>query len=243
MQENPYAAPTVDPNASMQRAAGQSGPREWTVGHAIGVGWQAVKDNPLPLVGGFALVTIINQGITQAIQSAMGASAEPGANPFEALAAVAASMPIVLVVGMYFTIGQFRVALAAARGEPVEMGMFFSGFDRLLLGVVLAIIMYVGVAIGMVLLIVPGIILAFGWAMTLPLLSDTKLGVMEILSESWNSMKGHKFHVFGLYFALVGVALLGLLALFVGIFVAIPVIYVALAEVYMCITGRRQSES
>jgi TM2 domain-containing membrane protein YozV len=243
MQENPYAAPNVDPNASMQRAPGQNGPQDWTVGQALGVGWQAVKDNPFPLVGGFALVAILNNGITRAIQSAMGATPEPGGNPFDALAGMAASMPIVIVVSMYFAIGQFRVALAAARGQAVEFGAFFSGFDRLLLGIVLAIVLYVGIFIGTLLLIIPGLILAFGWAMAIPLLADTKMGVMEILSESWNSMKGHKFHLLGFMFACVGVLLLGVLALIVGVFVALPVIMVGWAEVYMCVTGRRQAEA
>src|SRR5690606_10226383 len=85
MQENPYAAPTVDPHASAPRAPGQNGPRDWTIGHAIGVGWQAVKEKPLPLIGGFALVAIINQGISQIVQSAMGSGADAGTDPMAAV--------------------------------------------------------------------------------------------------------------------------------------------------------------
>jgi uncharacterized membrane protein len=243
MQENPYAAPTVDPHASAPQAPGQNGPRDWTIGHAIGVGWQAVKEKPLPLIGGFALVAIINQGISQIVQSVMGSGADAGADPMAAITGTLAAMPILVVVSIYFTIGQFRVALQAARGQDVQFATFFSGFDRLLPGIILMILLYIGLVIGFMLLIIPGIILSLGWAMTLPLLSDTKAGVMEIFSESWAAMKGQKGQVFIFYLACIGVAMLGILALIVGIFVALPVIMIAMAEVYMCITGRRTAEA
>lgn len=241
MEHNPYAAPTVDPTASPQNLTG-NGPRDWTVGHAIGVGWAATKANPLPLVGGFTLVLIINQGIQSALQSALGMSGNP-ADPMAAITSAAAFLPIALVLGIYFTIGQFRVAIAAARGEEFQFARFFSGFDRLLPGILVSIVVYLGIILGLVFLIIPGIIISLGWSMVLPLLSDSRAGLGEMLSESWHATKGQRGQIFLFYVACVGVALLGLLGLVVGVLVAIPVIMIAMAEVYMCVTGRRQSES
>src|SRR5690606_7423253 len=59
MQENPYAAPTAQPHAPGLIASPGEGPREWTVGQVLGVGWKAVKEQPVPLVGGTLLVTVV----------------------------------------------------------------------------------------------------------------------------------------------------------------------------------------
>lgn len=241
MEQNPYAAPTVDPTASPQTSSG-NGPRDWTIGHAIGVGWEATKSNPLPLVGGFTLILIINQGIQSAAQSVLGLGGNP-TDPMAALTGAMAFMPIAIVLSVYFTIGQFRVAIAAARGEEFQFARFFSGFDRLLPGILVSFIVYLGIVLGMIFLIIPGIIVALGWSMVIPLLADSKAGVGEMLSESWNATKGQRGQIFLFYFACVGVALLGLLALGIGILVALPVIMIAMGEVYMCVTGRRVPEN
>lgn len=241
MEHNPYAAPTVDPTASPQNATG-NGPRDWTISHAIGVGWEATKANPLPLVGGFTLILIINQGIQSFAQSLFGVENNP-ADPMAALSGIMAFMPVAIILSIYFTIGQFRVAIAAARGEEFEFARFFSGFDRLLPGILVSIVVYLGIVVGMIFLIIPGIIIALGWSMVVPLLADSKTGVGEMLSESWNATKGQRGQIFLFYLACGGVAILGLLALGIGILVALPVIMIAMAEVYMCVTGRRTAES
>src|SRR5690606_21017237 len=132
--------------------------------------------------------------------------------------------------------GHTRVALAAARDEPVEFGTFFSGMDRLLPALLAVFIMYIGVFVGLIFLIIPGLIVALGWSLAYPLLADTKLSTMEVLAESWSMTKGHRMGLVLFILAACGVTILGFLALFVGVFVAIPVLMIAYAEIYMCIT-------
>jgi uncharacterized membrane protein len=240
MDQNPYAAPTVDPRPSPRTITG-NGPRDWTIGEAIGVGWEAVKANPVPLVGGFTLTLIINQAIQSGLQRVLGLGTT-STDPIEALTGAMAFMPIALFLGIYFSIGHFRVAVAAARGEEFQFARFFSGFDRLLPGVLVSIVLYLGVIVGTLLLIIPGIIVGLGWSMVIPLVADTTTGPGEMLSESWNATKGQRGQLVLFFLASCGVAILGLLALGVGLLVALPVIMIAWAEVYMCVTGRRTAE-
>lgn len=240
MDHNPYAAPRVD--TSPTHSPDAFGPQEWTISGALRVGWDTVFRHPGVLIFGFFVLLLIQQGIAQATEwlvRSQGGMEGPFAEVFGKLA----TLPVTALVGAYLSIGQFRVALAAARGQAPDFGMYFSGMDRLLTGVILLIVLYAGLVLGFLFLIVPGVILALGWALSFPLLADTKLGVVEILSESWAAMDGQKGAL--LLFGIAGtcVLLLSLLALVVGFFVALPVVTVAFAEVYMCITGRRQSES
>lgn len=243
MEQNPYAAPSVDPIPAQTARNQPEGPQDWTIGEVLGVGWEAVKRNPGVLVGGYFLIAILQQAVQSMVRYALFGSFAQPEDPMEALQTSGATIPITLAIAVFFTIGQFRVALASARGEAADFGMFFSGLDRLLPGLLLMFIMYTGIVLGFILLIIPGVILSLAWSLSFVSLADTKMGTMETLSDSWEHTKGQKMKILGFSFATLGVFLLGLLAFFVGVFVAYPVVMVAFAEIYIRITGRRTAEA
>ncbi len=238
MQENPYAAPTAQPHAPGLIASPGEGPREWTVGQVLGVGWKAVKEQPVPLVGGTLLVTVVQYAVQALLQFLVVGDAAESGNLVRTMAGMGVILPVYMVMGIYFVIGQLRVALMAARGQPVEIAMYFSGYDRLVIGVVLGIVVYLGMLVGFLLFIIPGVIVALGWSLAFFNFVDADTSVSESLSESWEQTKGQRGKIFLFYLAALGVVLLGMLALYIGIFLAIPVIMVASAEMYLCITGR-----
>ncbi|EKD96462.1 MAG: hypothetical protein ACD_24C00035G0005, partial [uncultured bacterium] len=88
------------------------------------------------------------------------------------------------------------------------------------------------VMIGLLLLIVPGIILAVKYQYLMYLVIDEELGPLEALGKSGRITNGNKFNLFiwGLVMALVNVV--GALAFFVGLFVTIPLTSIASAYIY-----------
>jgi uncharacterized membrane protein len=84
----------------------------------------------------------------------------------------------------------------------------------------------------MLALIVPGIIIAMGLAFVPYLVVERGLGPVEALKESWRLTKGHKMQIFLLVLALVGINILGLMALVVGVFVTFPLTLLAFAHAY-----------
>ena len=62
-------------------------------------------------------------------------------------------------------------------------------------------------------------------------------GVVESLHVSTKLMRGSYGHVLGFMVAAAGVVLLGFIALFVGILVAVPVVMIAYAHVYQRLSG------
>ena len=238
MQENPYAAPNVEVAASSDHGASRARPRDWTISHVLSVGWNAVKEQPVPLVGGMLLVTIVQwaaQGLMQFVL--VGDAAESG-DLTRLFAGMGIMFPVLAVLSSYFMVGEVRVALAAARRQPVEISMYFSGHDKLLPCVVLTFIMSLGVGIGTMFLIIPGIILALGWALSYFAIVDTDASPTEALSASWEQTRGQRGKILLFVAACVGLGLLGMLALYVGIFVVMPLLLVAWAEMYLCISGR-----
>jgi hypothetical protein len=238
MQENPYAAPEVDATVAPELSGGTVRPRDWTVSHVLGVGWKAIKDQPVPLVGGMLLVTVVQWAAQSLMQFVLLGDAIESADMVRIFSGMGIMFPVLTVIGVYFMIGQIRVALAAARGKPVEIGMYFSGYDKLLPGIVTSLLVSVGVTFGLMLLVIPGILLGLGWALSFFALVDTDASPTEAMSASWEQTKGHRGKIFLFYLACLGVVLVGMLALYVGIFVAIPLILVASAEMYLCVSGR-----
>jgi uncharacterized membrane protein len=81
-------------------------------------------------------------------------------------------------------------------------------------------------------LIIPGIILSMGLAFVPYLVVDRGLGPIEAIKESWRITKGHKWQLLLLFLALLGLNLLGLVALLIGIFVTVPITMLAFAHAY-----------
>lgn len=90
----------------------------------------------------------------------------------------------------------------------------------------------VSVIIGIILLIVPGIIVAIMFGFSCYLVVDRGLGPIEAIKESMRITKGHRWDLFVLVLACLGIMILGFICLFVGIFVALPIVMLAGVHAY-----------
>lgn len=94
------------------------------------------------------------------------------------------------------------------------------------------------VAVGFVLLIVPGVVVALTFMFTTFIVIDRALGPIEAMKESRRITHGHKWTLLGFSLMLVLINLLGILALVVGLLVTIPVSSLALVYAYRQLGGR-----
>ena len=102
-------------------------------------------------------------------------------------------------------------AVQALRGRQVPMSECLSqGLSRLGAALGVAILAGLGIAFGMVLFIVPGLILATMWAVAIPIAVVEKMGVTASLSRSAALTRERRWRVFGAVFVA------GLLAVLVG---------------------------
>jgi Membrane domain of glycerophosphoryl diester phosphodiesterase len=93
--------------------------------------------------------------------------------------------------------------------RPVSIAESFAGIKGRILHLALIMIGYgTGVAVGFFLLIVPGIILALMWALTIPVAVLEHKGLRDSVSRSAVLTKGHRGRVFllGLLFAVLTIA-------------------------------------
>jgi len=137
-----------------------------------------------------------------------------------------------LLVGNIIFAGFYFSLVKMVRGDKVKFGELFSGFKFYLPLVLAYILCLIAILIGLVLLIVPGIILSLGLSMYLYLIMDRGEGAVSSLKKSWAMMKGYKGKMFVFSLLMVGVNILGALALLVGLFVSLPVSFCAFASFY-----------
>ena len=100
------------------------------------------------------------------------------------------------------------------------------------------ILLMLTIAVGFILLIVPGIIFALMFMFTTFIVIDREFGPIDSMKESRRLTYGHKWKLLGLSLLLVLINLLGLAALFVGLFVTVPISSLALTHAYRVLGGK-----
>jgi uncharacterized membrane protein len=205
--------------------------RTLSIGDCIRYGWETFKQRPWFLIGALLLTAII-----ASIPGMFGPQPQVGPDgqiippPLTTLSLVIALISI--AVSVLVGIGLTTLALRAHDNvQGVQIADLWNPgpFWRFLGAHILTVI---AVALGFIAFIVPGFIVAVGLAFVPYLVIERGLGPIEAMKESWRLTKGHKWPLFLLVLALVGLNILGALALIVGIFVSIPVTMIAFVHAY-----------
>jgi uncharacterized membrane protein len=150
-----------------------------------------------------------------------------------------AFVPIVgWVVGFVLLGGLEYMFVRRIRGEEVQIGDVFAGFNLALLNLALAGLMkWLLISLGLVLCILPGIYLAVGYVFALPLVIDKKMEFWPAMEVSRRVVHHHWWSTLGLVIVLALVALAGFLACGVGALISIPVASAAFMYVYEDLFG------
>lgn len=177
----------------------------YNFGRTLSRTFALVRDG-LPTAGAFLLmVQVANTAMSFIAQSRIAAQ-------FQQAAATGATSPTAifgsawywltlvmgLVLGVIAYTGSIHGYLAVERRTPVSLADCFSfGLSKFLPGLGLLILWILGVGIGWVLLLVPGLILITMWSASLPALVGEGRGVIESFGRSRALTKGHRWPIFG----------------------------------------------
>jgi uncharacterized membrane protein len=205
---------------------------EFTAGSAIRFGWETFKKRPWFFVGAsvvIAIAYIIVGLISSGVDAGLGGSAE---DP------TAAGSIINFVLGTFISMGVTAFYLAAHDNpQTVELSALWHPRPFLkFLGA--SILVTFAVVIGLALLIVPGIIAMLFFLFTTFIVIDRDLGPIDAMKESMRITSGHRWTLLGLVVLLTLIALLGAIALGVGLLVALPVITLAFAHAYRVLSAK-----
>ncbi|NTW14577.1 MAG: DUF975 family protein [Candidatus Moranbacteria bacterium] len=128
--------------------------------------------------------------------------------------------------------------LSVARGTEAKFEQLFDGFKSYATYLLAYILMVVFIMLWALLLIIPGIIAAFSYAMTYYVIADNPtISAFDALKKSKAIMVGNKGKYFGLILRFFGWALLAILTAGIGFIWLIPYMQATTAKFYEDIKG------
>ena len=194
--------------------------RRFDIGEAVAAGWQRFWPNILPMAA-FALIVWAVNGVFQILQR-------------DANAGVRFVLSLIsFVISQLVAIGWIKIALDITDGRPVNAQAVIDKFRLVLPYLVAALVYAVMVGLGLILLIVPGIILAIVFAFYGFHIVDTgSTNPVEALRRSADITRGHRWQLFLFGLLLLGINILGILLLIIGVLITSGISLLAVAHVY-----------
>jgi hypothetical protein len=183
------------------------------ISHALSRGWALVRDHMAVLAGATVLGWLITVGL--------------------------AFVPILgWIVGFVLLGGLDYMFIRRIRGEEVQIGDLFAGFNRALINLTMAgLVKWLLTSIGLILCVLPGIYLAVGYLFALPLAIDKEMEFWTAMEVSRRVVHEHWWSTFALVIVLALVAFAGFLLCGVGEIITIPIASAALMFVYEDLFG------
>ena len=185
------------------------------ISSALSRGWALVRDNLVLLAGATVLAWLVTFAL--------------------------AFVPILgWVVGFVVLGGLDYVFLRRIRGQDVEIGDVFAGFNLAFVNLTMAgLVKWLLTSLGLFLCILPGIYLVVGYTFALPLVIDKRLEFWTAMEVSRRVVHEHWWSMFALLIVLALLAFAGFLVCGVGAVITVPVASAALMFVYEDLFGAR----
>lgn len=183
------------------------------IGGAVSRGWSLVRDNMGVLIGASVLGWLVSIGL--------------------------ACVPVLgWIVGFVLIGGLHYMFIRRIRGEAVQVGDVFAGFNLAFLHLSLAgLVKALLTGLGFVLCILPGIYLGVGYVFALPLVIDKKMEFWPAMELSRRVVHAQWWSMFALVIVLAIIACAGFLACGVGALITIPVATASFMYVYEDLFG------
>lgn len=103
---------------------------------------------------------------------------------------------------------------------------------------VASLLMTIGIVLGFILLIVPGVLLMLALFFTPYIIVDKQLGPIASMKRSIELTRGNRYRLFLLLLAIMGLVILGSLPLLLGLLVVTPVVGLAGVHAYRTLEGQ-----
>jgi uncharacterized membrane protein len=134
-------------------------------------------------------------------------------------------------------IAMFYLTIARKQSTP-RVGQIFKGFNYFGTGFMASLLMTIFIVLWALLLIIPGIVACFSYAMTYFILAENpQTRGLDAIRKSRDMMKGYRWKLFCLGLRFIGWLILGILSLGIGFLWIIPYFWTSLANFYIDIKG------
>lgn len=206
----------------------------------LGRGWELLQQNIGGFIGFVVILFLIN--VAFAVLSgvldpgSLDASSDQSPSGVSSLLSIANS-----ILSIPLNAGFYVVALKLAKRRPTTFSDFFRGFNYFVQLLLASIVMAILIAIGFILLIIPGIYLAVAYGFTVPLIIERKMDFWQAMETSRKVITKRWFSFFGLGLLVFLINVAGVLPCLLGLLITIPLTYCAYVAAYEDVLGLQLS--
>lgn len=225
MSQLPPPPPPPPPGAQPPPPPPSTG-GSFSVGEAISYGWRAYWKNVGPLIVLALIILAVNLFIVLIGSGVHG------------LAGRLVLQLISFIVGIVLAMGLIRASLAVVEGRNPDVGLLFQteGFGPYL---VAAVLVTLGVAAGLILCLIPGIILAIMWHFFgYVILENPATTPIDAMRRSAEITRGYRWQLLGLGLLLIAINIVGAFACGVGLLFTYGITAVTVAYAYKTLSGQ-----
>ena len=205
---------------------------QFSINHTFDFAWTKFKEKALFFVGLGVLSCVLGaMGENQSFANFTTSEGFRMSEEFTLLKVLA------MLLSTYLGLGIWKICINHMRGEEVQLSDLYTiRFEQFVHYIIASIINLIVVVLGIILFIIPGIHIACRLILMPGYIVDKNESFDMALKSSWNATKGHTMKLFLWMLLACFLVIIGLIALIVGIFVAIPVICLAMAYIYIQLT-------
>jgi hypothetical protein len=161
----------------------------WSIGSAITSAASVLVGHFVPFVA-----TALIASLPNVLFGLLVGGASPSLLTLTGIANLMVNLAVLVLVIQTLVYGTVQ----ALRGQKVSIGdCLAQGLRRLPVGLGIGFLAYISIALGMILLLVPGLILFTMWAVALPANTVEGTGVVASLGRSRALTRGRRWRVFG----------------------------------------------
>lgn len=193
-----------------------------SIGEVIKFAWKAFKEN-----WGFFIALVLLAWITPLVPYVIGVKLQHHYPLFSGIFFV-----IYFVLGVLMSMGLVNVGLIFSKNQKANFADLFKPWKKIVNFFIATLFFKVLVFVGLILLVFPGLIWAARYGLVQYFVLDKDQGPIEAFHSSAKATMGVKWDYLSLLILFLVMILAGVLAVFVGLFVAIPIVLVAHAYAY-----------
>ncbi len=208
--------------------------REFQVSEVLSEGWEGFKANTGVLIAAFILTIVVTMVAVAPLTIAT--------NLFEDHWTIVAILSLVrgvvqTLLSAFFHMGFITITLKIIRGQTAEINDLFSNFEKLATGFLLQLLLTVAITIGLLMLVVPGVILALMSCLSMWFVVDRNMSVVDSIKASFEATRGSLLNLFIFGVIAMALSIVGSIPCGLGLLVVVPVLSLAASHIYMALTA------
>ncbi|MBV9922873.1 MAG: hypothetical protein JOY78_18745 [Pseudonocardia sp.] len=216
-------------------------PTALSVGAAIRYGWERFKANPWTWIGAVVIAAVIQGVLNGLFGNRSTFRVDTFGQSFWTVGWIVGSI-VTTVVGYLINAAFVRGALHEVDGRRPGLGAFFR-FTNVGNVILASVLVGVMTAVGLILLVIPGLIVAFLSWWTLQFVIDRDDSAVEGIRASFRCISSQAGTLFLLALALIGINIVGAIPFGLGLLITVPLSTIASTYAYRVVSGRGVAHS